>query len=217
MNKMAYVCAASLSLLAACTSTKIPQSAELDKTQATTTSQTSTAEATPLAEQSTSAKSTTPPTSFELSGAIAAKSHKKGWTASLNWVQHGPGQYQIRLIGPLGGQTVMIEKHNGLITYREGNKKLSSANGDDLLQKQTGIRLPVNSLYYWVRGISAPGAIQSAARDTHHQLITLKQAGYTIDYTQYMTVGQTTLPSKIRLQGHDVMIKLIVKHWRPVA
>ena len=28
----------------------------------------------------------------------------------MNWVQHGPNSYQIRLMGPLGGGTVLIEQ-----------------------------------------------------------------------------------------------------------
>lgn len=207
MNRISYICVISLALLTACAPPKAPQVSELETSKV----KTMTVEKHP--EQAKASTNTTAPSSFELSGAIAAKNHKKGWTATLNWIQKGPNQYQIRLIGPLGGQTVMIEKQGSVISYREGAKKLTSTNGDDLLQKQTDIRLPVNSLYYWVRGIPAPGAIQSATRTPTNQLTTLKQAGYAIDYTQYMTVGNMTLPSKIRLQGHDVMIKLVIKHW----
>ena len=48
--------------------------------------------------------------SWDLSGALAAKNQNKAWTASLNWLQQGQNHYQIRLFGPLGSGTVLIEK-----------------------------------------------------------------------------------------------------------
>ena len=151
--------------------------------------------------------------SWELSGAMAARNQKKGWSATLNWIQRGANQYQIRLFGPLGGGTVIIEKNDGVITYVDGPKKITSSNADDLLQKQTGVRLPVHDLYYWVRGMPAPGAVQSSHYEGTH-LASLTQDGYVIHYVNYMSVNQVDLPSKIELQGHGVKIKLVIKHWK---
>lgn len=151
--------------------------------------------------------------SWNISGAIAAKNNKKGWTASLNWLQQGPNQYQIRLFGPLGGGTVLIDRQDSVVTFTDGPKKKTSANAEELLQKETGIRLPVNNLYYWVRGLPAPGSAQSTQRDKENRIISINQNGYTINYTGYTTIAGMNLPSKIRLQGHGVMIKLVIKHW----
>lgn len=151
--------------------------------------------------------------SFELSGAIAARNKNKGWSASLNWIQQGANQYQIRLYGPLGGGTVIVEKKGSVITYLDGPKKVTSTNADALLQQQTGVRLPVHDLYYWVRGLAAPGGASSTNYDPNHHLITLNQAGYTINYLSYTTINNVDLPSKIALQGHGVVIKLAIKHW----
>lgn len=152
--------------------------------------------------------------SWELSGAIAAKSRKRGWTATLNWLQQGPNQYQIRLFGPLGGGTVIIEKRGSVVTFRDGPKRKSSNNADVLLQRETGVRLPVKNLYYWVRGLPAPGSIQSKRQDANHYLTSFKQGGYNINYTAYTSVNGLILPSKIRLQGHGVLIKLVIKRWQ---
>lgn len=152
--------------------------------------------------------------SWEISGAMAAKNQNKAWSASLNWKQQGLNQYQIRLFGPLGSGTVMIEKKGNVITYQDGPKKVSSGNPDELLYQQTGIRLPVSNLYYWVRGLTAPGSIQSVKYDQYNHLSTLKQAGYTINYTRYTSVNGIDLPSKINLFGHGVTIKVVIKKWR---
>jgi len=190
MNGLKLVCIAALCMIATCVAAHRPLTQTVASTSATTLS------------------------SWELSGAIAARNKKRGWTASLNWLQQGPNQYQIRLFGPLGGGTVIIEKHGSVITYRDGPKRISSNNADALLQKETGVRLPVKDLYFWVRGLPAPGSIQSERRDAHHYLISFRQSGYTIDYTAYTSAGGMILPSKIRLQGNGVLIKLVIKNWR---
>lgn len=151
--------------------------------------------------------------SWKISGAMAARNKRKGWSASLNWVQQGINQYKIRLFGPLGGGTVIIAKQGGTVTYTDGPKKISSRNADELLMQQTGIQLPVNNLYYWVRGLPAPGAVQSSHTDKKGNLESLTQAGYTIHYANYTLVNNVSLPGKIQLQGHGAVIKLVIKHW----
>lgn len=152
--------------------------------------------------------------SWQISGAMAARNKKKGWSASLNWVQQGASQYQIRLFGPLGGGTVIVTKQDGVVTYADGPKKISSGNADELLMKETGVRLPVNNLYYWVRGLPAPGAVKSSHTDQNNNLSSLSQDSYTINYSNYTSVNNVSLPGKIQLQGHGVFIKLVIKHWK---
>lgn len=154
------------------------------------------------------------PASWELSGALAARNKTKAWTASVNWLQRGSGSYQIRLSGPLGSGAILIEKQNGQVKFRDGAKSASSTNADELLQKQTGIRLPVNNLYYWVRGLPAPGAVQSAKRSPSNQLLVLHQSGFVIEYLGYSKTGNSVLPSLIKLQGNGIFIKLVIKHWK---
>jgi outer membrane lipoprotein LolB len=154
------------------------------------------------------------PSSWELSGAMAARSKNKAWSASVNWMQRGTSNYQIRLFGPLGSGTVLIARQGGAISYRDGPKSATSNNADELLKQQTGVRLPVADLYYWVRGVPAPGAIQSAQRDQGNHLVVLRQAGYTIEYLGYSMVGKTALPNHIRLTGNGVFIKMVIKRWR---
>lgn len=151
--------------------------------------------------------------SWVISGAMAAKGPKKSWSASVNWRQQGMSSYQIRLYGPLGGGTVIIERAGGTVTYKDGPKVASSGHADELLQRETGIRLPVNNLYYWVRGIPAPGGVQGVKYDQNHHITSLKQAGYVLNYDSYTNVNNVALPSRIRLHGHGVSIKLVVKRW----
>ena len=151
--------------------------------------------------------------SWDIHGALSAKTKGKGFSATLNWLQSGPSAYQIRLVGPLGGGAVLINKKGSTITLQDGAKKSTSTNADQLLMDKTGIRLPVSNLYYWVRGLPAPGSVQTEARDAYNHLSTLRQNGYTIHFTQYTSVKGIDLPSMIRLEGNGVMIKVVIKSW----
>jgi outer membrane lipoprotein LolB len=151
---------------------------------------------------------------WELSGAMAARTKSKGWSASVNWQQRGVNDYQIRLSGPIGSGTIMIKRSGGTVTLRDGPKTVTSANAESLLRNQTGMSLPVTKLFYWVRGEPAPGAVQGKKYDQAGRLIALRQAGYTIEYQRYSSYGQAILPSSIRLQGEGVSIKFVIKNWR---
>lgn len=151
---------------------------------------------------------------WEISGAIAAKNRVKGWSASMNWVQNSINSYQIRLMGPLGAGTVLISKQGGTVTFQDGPKKISSHNADQLLLQQTGIQLPVNNLYYWIRGLPAPGAISAEKHDKLNHLVQLQQAGYTIEYSNFSSVNDTELPRNVRLTGNGLMIKVVIKSWK---
>jgi len=155
--------------------------------------------------------------SWTIIGAIAAKNKTEAWTASINWKQNGPDNYQIRLFGPLGGGSMMIEKKHGVVTYQNAEKRTKSRNADDLMYQQTGIRIPIQNLYYWIRGLPAPGAVQSAHYEQHDQikhLIYLKQAGYTVKYLNYTNNEDLSLPSKIQVQGPKGNLKIIIKRWK---
>ena len=212
MNTIKFISVFSIFLLTACAPHKIATLEQLPNGEIQQLSETQ--KSTPGTQSLSKAKtSAAKVSSWKISGAMAARNKRKGWSASLNWVQQGINQYQIRLYGPLGGGTVIIAKQGGTVTYTDGPKKISSRNADELLMQQTGIQLPVNNLYYWVRGLPAPGAVQSSHTDKNGNLESLSQAGYTIHYSNYTVVNNVSLPGKMQLQGHGAVIKLVIKRW----
>jgi outer membrane lipoprotein LolB len=187
--------------LTACAPPQVPEATAL--TPEASTSQ-------PEASKARSAKHIS---SWTVIGAVAAKNSKEAWSASLNWKQNGPNNYQIRLFGPLGGGSILIAKKGGVVTYQDGQKRTTSNNADNLVYQQTGVHIPIQDLYYWMRGLPAPGAIQSAQYDEAGHLTYLKQAGYTIQYLRYTNKQGIDLPSKLHVRGGGGNLKLIVKRW----
>ena len=152
--------------------------------------------------------------SWTITGAIAAKQKNKAWSASLTWQQFSAKQYLIRLFGPLGGGTLLLEKKGALIIYRDGQKILKSTDAEHLFAQETGFHFPIDNLYYWVRGLAAPGVTHTTQYNPDGQLFTLIQAGYTLHYTAYKTVDNLVLPTKIQLENQEGTVKLVIKHWQ---
>ena len=152
--------------------------------------------------------------SFELNGAMAARNPKKSWTASVNWLQTGPTNYQIRLFGPLGSGTVLIKRSGGVVSLQDGPKRVTSKDAEQLLLQETGVRLPVPNLFYWVRALPAPGGSPKIERDRYNHISVLRQDGYTVQYLKYTSTPKGDLPSSIRLEGRNIKVKLIVKRWK---
>ena len=152
-------------------------------------------------------------TKWDNSGAIAARTQNKSWSASYNWHQQGKNNYQISLFGPFGNGSAIIERKNNITTYSNGVHTHSAHNADQLLAQYTGIALPVNNLYYWVRGLPAPDTRHTAQHNADNNLITLKQDGYTIEYTNYQSVSGVSIPTQIKIHGKDIIMKMMIKHW----
>ena len=150
---------------------------------------------------------------WQITGAVAAKTKNKSWTASLDWQQQALNRYQLRLYGPLGGGTVLVEKNGRTITYQDGPKKVKTTDIDQLLYRETGVHVPLHNLYYWVRGVKAPGSAQSEQYDAQGHLIQLNQSGYLVHFENYQTIKNKALPMKIRASGPGGSLKLIIKHW----
>lgn len=150
---------------------------------------------------------------WNIRGLFAARNAKKAWSAQINWQQDGINHYQIRFFGPMGSGTTLISCIGHDVTYQDEHKKITANNASKLMKQQTGISIPVESLYYWIRGLPAKGAITSAKYGLQKQLLTLKQSGYTLTYSDYAVFNGYRLPTKILLQGQGIQLKLIIKSW----
>ncbi len=158
----------------------------------------------------TGAQPTHDKAAFAVSGAIAAKNQHQAWTATFYWVQNNPNDYQISIYGLIGSAAMDITMKHGVVTYHEGKKIIQARNAEDLLAKETGIRIPVNHLYYWVKGKPAPAAIEHIERSADQDILVLKQEGFTLNYSDY----RHHYPYKIQLNGHQLMVKIKVKEWQ---
>ena len=73
-------------------------------------------------------------------------------SGNFDWRQHNE-TYEIRLYGPLGMGTILIEGDNQYMSIRQGNKHYQSDDAQQLLKTLTGINIPIDQLSPYVRSV----------------------------------------------------------------
>jgi outer membrane lipoprotein LolB len=144
---------------------------------------------------------------------MAAKNKHKSFSAMMQWQQQGPQHFTLRLFGPLNGGTVLIEKRGTHLTYQDGQRTLQSNHPEQLILTETGVKIPINHLYYWLRGIKAPQPVHAQQFNAQGQLIGFEQGGFTLKFTAYTQVDNRLLPSKIDISHPEGGVKIVIKHW----
>ena len=150
---------------------------------------------------------------WQLNGAIAIKTPQQGQTASLSWQQQSLVNYHISLYGPLGAGRVTLAGTNQGVQLQANDKLYHAKSPEALMQEMLGWQLPVGNLYYWVRGLPAPGLQARLHFDTFHHLSQLQQQGWTVHYLRYTGVGDDDLPSLLTLQRLDLTVKIVISQW----
>ena len=152
---------------------------------------------------------------WQVEGRIGVISGQEGWHATFQWVQQEP-HYRIDLIGPLGQGRVVIESDGQEVRVQtQDGQSWSAPDPDDLLEQTLGVRLPVNGLRYWVRGLPAPGPTPVLQTDANGRLTRLEQNGWVIEYLIYAptSILNLDLPERVIAQHRDLSVKLVIEQW----
>ncbi len=78
------------------------------------------------------------------------------------------------------------------------------------------MRLPVNGLRYWVRGLPEPGSTPVLQTDASGRLTRLEQNGWIIEYPAYAptSILNLDLPERIVARRPDLSVKLVIEQWK---
>ena len=140
-------------------------------------------------------------------GRLALTGKNDSWSASINW-GHRPDDEKIKLSGPWGQGTTIIQLTGESVTIDRGDGQAqSSMHPEQFINQQLGMFVPVHSLRYWVVGLPEP---TSAFVETASGF---KQAGWLIDYKQMQPVNDQFMPRKITITNEQVKLKLIIDQW----
>ncbi len=153
-------------------------------------------------------------THWTINGSASITRGGKTDMASLTWNQQG-NQYALTFFGPLSLGRMQITGNPGSITLAQSNRApVSAHNPEELMQRQLGWHMPISSLYYWVRGLPAPGTSAKTQSDSFHHLTELNQQGWNIRYLKYTNVNGLDLPSLIALNNPQLQLRLVIKNWQ---
>lgn len=157
-----------------------------------------------------------PVTSWDANGALSIQqAGRSPMIMRYQWQQMGSDHYHINLAASLNLAEVTISGQPGRVTLQRGNEPpVSARTPEELMRKNLGWSLPVPSLWYWARGLPAPGASQGAQYDAYGHLIALHQNGWQVQLSDYKTVQGVDLPQVIELSQANIKAKIVVKKWQ---
>ncbi len=155
---------------------------------------------------------------WHIKGRMCVFNGKDVISVSFEWTQRG-SQYYLNLHGPFNINNVQINGTPGQVSIPcSGETRISTYVPEELIQMQFGCVIPISEMIYWVKGLPVPNqCIQSMQLSDEHQLRSLKQMTFYIQYHQYRLFDKHVLPTRLTFEHAKLHIKLIFRIWEQVT
>ena len=155
---------------------------------------------------------------WNLNSKIALRYRDEHWTFGLNWLQTAAKQYVMQIKNPVTGSVLakLTKNNQGVSLLSDDGKTYHDADEERLLQRQSGVQLPLKGMQYWVRGLTSPNyKLDQLVLDSKGRPQTIIQSGWKINYARYSHSNVDALPSKVVItrQKDNVYLKMIAKKW----
>lgn len=153
---------------------------------------------------------------YQTRGAFAYISDRQKVYARFFWQQYSADSYRLLLTNPLGSTEMELKVQSGIaqITNNQG-KKYTSDNPDEMIQKLTGMSIPLANLRLWMLGL--PGDESDFTLDSQYRLskVNYSQNGLkgNVVYQSYSDDVIPSLPDRLELTQGDQRIKLKMDSW----
>jgi len=156
---------------------------------------------------------------WALNSKIALRYRDDHWNFGLNWKQRAINNYQMEIKNPLTGAIIakLDKNQNSVSLFSNDGQTHRDTDEERLLQRQSGVSLPLKGMQYWVRGLTSPlYKVDKIVLDAHGRPQTLYQAGWKINYSRYQNARFDAMPVKtiITRDKDNVYLKMIAKHWQ---
>lgn len=156
------------------------------------------------------------PQEWSIHGRMSIINGTENWYAKFIWSQK-KSDFQIGFMGPLGEIELLLTQKGQITSIKtpsnEHRYESSSDNLEKLLFKETGWKLPINSLRYWSYGMPNPDAVTKIKYDNTGNISDLYQQKWHVQYPKRMQVGKYYLPKKIIVTEQELKIKIIITRW----
>ena len=153
---------------------------------------------------------------WSINGAFSIQKPGKTVIAVYDWQQQARN-YHIHVHSSLDIYSVNISgRFSTALLWRSPQERYIARAPEEFTRAQLEWQLPISNLYYWIRGIPAPGAYRANFHPYGH-LITLQQNGWYIRFSQYTHIGPVDLPRVLQLNSGQLTVKIIITHWKFVT
>ena len=153
---------------------------------------------------------------WSLRGRAAFRIPGSSGSFRLNWQQQGD-RYRLALEGPLGAGAMRIEGDAAeVVVESKGERRVYAAAPELVLAQILGYELPLQSLRYWVLGLSdphvGPATWGFVGAETGEPV--LRQAGWTVRYEEWSpSLSPVFLPARLILEREDIFLRVLIEHW----
>ncbi len=151
---------------------------------------------------------------WQSNGKLAFTQAKKTQSANFTWVNQQAGFY-LNLTGPFGAQILSMEQndYDTLLTFEGAQYR--DQNAEHLLQKLTGLTLPVADAQLWLKGLPEGKDIIKDEFDRVKSAAIIDTHGtqWKIQYSQYHKNNGYWLPKSIKLSHEDLRVKMKIYSW----
>ena len=164
---------------------------------------------------------------WEIKGNISIRSGDKGGIGKLYWKRDGE-THRLEMYGNFGSKRIRVfQDSQGATLESSEGEKLTGRNADDVIERHTGIDLPLDELITWIVGKSYEGFPSEVSWNTQGQPISIRQSGWLIRYSKYRAIETYSLPTRYRIvslakssepskrdiQRSKTEIKLAISDW----
>jgi outer membrane lipoprotein LolB len=150
---------------------------------------------------------------WTLEGRAALRTADDGWSASLRWSQAGTWM-DFRLRGPIGmGTTRMRGDSDWMLIENSRGEVWGTSDPVRELEAQTGWRIPLDHLRWWIIGLPAPDGPADKRVDSEGRLAWMEQAGWRIDYGNYGPVEHYMLPERVTVENGQMRLRVVIRSW----
>jgi len=150
---------------------------------------------------------------WKINGRLAITNKVEVWHLSVIWDQKQQG-YKIHLSGPFGAGAVQLKGDQTGVILKTEDETVFAADAEKLLFETTGVQIPIQNLFYWIRGLPNPESeISSQKLDPYGRLKTLSQNNWNIRFKRYKKTNDTYLPSKVFIKRNSLDIRFVIEEW----
>lgn len=133
--------------------------------------------------------------------------------ADLRWQQNADRSFELRVAGPFGVGATTVSGTPDNVQVRTKSGTYQSNNPEQWIQDKMGWTLPLAGLRFWILGVPSPHSDADIDLDREGRVLTLKQDGWTLSYTEYQAASGYELPRKFEVSNKDVKLKVVVDSW----
>ncbi|MFV1982187.1 MAG: lipoprotein insertase outer membrane protein LolB [Thiohalomonadales bacterium] len=150
---------------------------------------------------------------WDIKGRLAVINEPEVWHLSVSWKQQQQ-KYKIHLSGPFGAGAVLLTGDQNGVVIKSGDEITYARDAEQLLYQSTGIQIPIQNLFYWVRGLPNPKVhISNQKIDAYGRLKELSQNDWIVRFKRYKKNNNIDLPSKVFIKKKSLDIRFVIESW----